>query len=445
MKNYNEALKWYYMAADAGNMEALCRIDPLQIYNFKRLEKPKSMNRQMLMRLFDAYGISSGLLASEATLETACTELQKKAKEQIDAAWAAKNFIKKYSALWSESIISQSKSDQLADQITAVHQIGDDIRSRFTSVAKLKNFDFDNDKIRQLESGLAAMAQADRVKAFKDELQDVLQYMEVAESKLPEGAALLPEFTAQKQAYRTIRDCLLEDDFDMDDVDELLISLGDLKKKYIEWYMQEHKAYRLDHAASTKKGTLLQSETFKALTTLKQIDILQASQLTDLQNQLMALKTCFELTGPEMEQQAECPHCHFNPADNDAKPVHGRLGAIEDKADDVLVSWTSTLKSALEDPMLEDQKKLLGRDSQMAIDKFLQTGQLPVPVDQQFIIAVNSMLSGLESLEVHMDELQKVMISWGPSTPEDFKSKLTSWIDNQTSGKDKSKLRIIVK
>lgn len=430
---------------DAGNMEALCKISPLSIYNFKRLEKPKSMNRQMLMRLFDAYGISTGLLASESTFDTACAELQKAANAKIEAAWNAKNFLKKHSSLWSEAIINMSKGDQLADKITAVHTIGDDIRSRFTTVAKLKNFDYDDAKIEQLETGFAALALADRVKEFREELQDIIQYMDVAESKLPESATLRPVFAEQKQAYRDLRDRLLDDDFDMDEVDDLLISLGELKKKYIEWYMTEHKAYRLDHASSQKKGTLQQSTTFKSLLALKQIDILQASQLNDLQYQLTTLKTCYELTGPEMEKQADCPHCHFNPADNAGKPVHGRLGAIEDKADEVLNSWTQSLKSALEDPMLEDQKKLLGKNAQAAINKFIETGLLPVPVDQQFIDSVNAMLSGLESVEVHMDKLQTVMSSWGPCTPDDFKQKLTQWIDSQTRGRDKSKLRIVVK
>lgn len=121
------------------------------------------------------------------------------------------------------------------------------------------------------------------------------------------------------------------------------------------------------------------------------------------------------------------------------------MGAIEDKADEVLANWIATLKSALEDPMLEDQKNLLGRNAQAAINKFLESGLLPVPVDQQFIDSVNAMLSGLESLEVHMDKLQSVMASWGPCTPEDFKTRLTGWIDQQTAGKDKSKVRIVIK
>ena len=72
----------------------------LYIYKFKRLEKPKSMNRQMLMRLFDAYGISSGLLARESTYAAGLEALLKAAKDKLDAAWAIKNFLNKHYDLW---------------------------------------------------------------------------------------------------------------------------------------------------------------------------------------------------------------------------------------------------------------------------------------------------------------------------------------------------------
>lgn len=60
--------------------------------------------------------------------------------------------------------------------------------------------------------------------------------------------------------------------------------------------------------------------------------MLPTSQLMDLTGQLVVLKTCYELTEPEMQKQADCPHCHLNLAENDSKPVHGRLGQIEDKS-----------------------------------------------------------------------------------------------------------------
>ena len=37
------------------------------------------------------------------------------------------------------------------------------------------------------------------------------------------------------------------------------------------------------------------------------------------------------------------------------------------------------------------------------------------------------------------------MTRWGPCTPEDFKQKLAQWVDSQISGKDKNKVRIVIK
>ena len=111
----------------------------------------------------------------------------------------------------------------------------------------------------------------------------------------------------------------------------------------------------------------------------------------------------------------------------------------------MLSTWTGSLHSALDDPMLDEQKALLGRNQRTAIDAFITSGNLPVPVDQQFIDSVNAMLSGLESVEVNIVKMQQVMASWGPCAPEDFKTKLAAWIDQQTAGKDKSKVRIVIK
>ena len=38
-----------------------------------------------------------------------------------------------------------------------------------------------------------------------------------------------------------------------------------------------------------------------------------------------------------------------------------------------------------------------------------------------------------------------INMSWGPCTPDDFKTKLSQWIDAQTTGRDRSKIRIVVK
>ena len=66
-------------------------------------------------------------------------------------------------------------------------------------------------------------------------------------------------------------------------------------------------------------------------------------------------------------------------------------------------------------------------------------------MDQGFVQSVNAVLSGLESVEIHMQDLQQAMMNWGPTAPEEFKAKLGQWIDQALLGHDLNKARIIIK
>ena len=431
---------------DAGNMEALCKISPLDIYRFKRLEKPKTMNRQMLTRLFDLYDISTGLLASETTYPQALQQLLKEAQNFGNQAITLKNFLMKNASVWGEMLIPLNISENLQAQLTAVHNSGDDIRSRFTTPAKLKNFDYDEARMKALEDGFAAMQTAARAHTFYAETQEIMQYIAAAESKVPADVALREAFDAKKAAFMAVRDRLLDDDFDTDETDDLIAELVDLKNAYIEYYMDAHKQFRLDINGAQKKGKIQESATLKALHALRGIrDILPLSQLQDLTNQMASIKVCYECTTPELQATPDCPHCHFNPADNMAPAVAGRLEFIEDRLDDLLVAWTQQLLAALDDPMLDDQRALLGKKQQEIIARFTTTKQLPIPVDQQFIDCVNTLLSGMESVELPLEDMHRAMASWSPCAPDEFKTRLTDWIDKHTSGYDKTKVRIVIK
>ena len=281
---------------------------------------------------------------------------------------------------------------------------------------------------------------------FKENMADIIQYISSAESKVAEGDRLADEFAKKKQNFMDVRNSLLDDDFDTDNVDDLVSELEELKKSYIAYYMKEHQKFRLDHAGSTKKGNILQSTTVKTLQTLKNITgAPYAGQLATLTSQIGVVKTCYQCTSVMLDSNPECTECHFNPADNDAKPVAGKMEYYEGQFDDLLANWTNWLLQALDDPALDDQLNLITKKQRTVIDKFKADKMLPVPVDQQFVDAINAVLSELESVDVDIDTLKAVMTSWGPCAPEDFKTKISSWIDQQVTGHDKSKVRIVVK
>lgn len=121
----------------ASSMEALRQVTPNEIYLFKRLEKPKAVNLLLLRRLFDILGLSEGLLASASTQDAAVEQLQKTMKEKGEEAWQLKLALDKAPTLWGEALVPANKAEQLKEELSAVHKAADDIRSRFTTAAKL--------------------------------------------------------------------------------------------------------------------------------------------------------------------------------------------------------------------------------------------------------------------------------------------------------------------
>ena len=153
----------------------------------------------MLTRLFDLYGISSGLLASETTYPQALQQLLAAAQNIGNQAIQLKTFLAKNVSVWGELLIPLNASEKLQSRIAAVHKASDDIRSRFTTPAKLKNFDYDDTRMKTLEDGFAAMHMAERAHIFYTETQEIMHYITTAESKIPTDVALHDAFAEKKR------------------------------------------------------------------------------------------------------------------------------------------------------------------------------------------------------------------------------------------------------
>ncbi|HOC09940.1 MAG TPA: DUF6079 family protein, partial [Bacillota bacterium] len=163
-----------------------------------------------------------------------------------------------------------------------------------------------------------------------------------------------------------------------------------------------------------------------------------------VERELSPLKVCFELTPDQLKQSHICPHCHLKPSDNEV-PVKGRLDIIEDKLEELAAEWTSTLLASIEDPMVAKDIEYLKPEQKKTVERFLKERRLPDVVDNHFVDAVNTLLKGLDKMEVNIGELNSIISSWGPCTADDLKDKFDALVDGWSKGRDKNKLRIIIK
>jgi len=70
---------------------------------------------------------------------------------------------------------------------------------------------------------------------------------------------------------------------------------------------------------------------------------------------------------------------------------------------------------------------------------------LPEKIDHFFINAIEDLLKGFEPVAIAADDLIDKLGALGPCDIDTFQRKLKDLLDGYTKGKDKEKLRIVVK
>lgn len=430
---------------DASNVEEFIK-NPSITYDFKRLEKPKDPAVQLLRRLFNTISVPEGLIVNPNTWDKGWEEFYKRCKALSEETFRYDKLFKGSLYLWGDQIVPTNLAEKYCRDMEALRNLYNDVQSRWSTPAKLKNFDYTDDKLDSLSHGIDALAIAHIIEDFKSSVQDIMQYHATAETMVGGNAALKERFRAAKDKYITMREELLDVDYDTNGTDVLLDDLVDLKKDYINFYLEQHKAYRLDYAGLKRKQAIINSE---QITTLQQLlgvhDILSTGQYQELLNvHLNGLKACYECTVTELQSVPFCFHCGYKPGDKD-KPVAGKLEYIDEQLSKLVASWTASIVGAMDDPTLDDGKASLNKLEKKLVDDLIKTKALPRPITPEFIKVINGLLSGLDSVEIDPQRIEHEMISWGPVTPADFKKKMNAFIESYMQGHDEEKTRLVVK
>jgi hypothetical protein len=223
-------------------------------------------------------------------------------------------------------------------------------------------------------------------------------------------------------------------------------TLADLKKAYVQTYLTLHVKARLGVNEDKRKTTLMRDDRLQALRKLSTIDLMPRQQLTEVQNRLASLTSCFALTEQELATTPVCPHCSYRPSiEPPAIPAPVVLDTLDHALDTLVADWTQTLLANLEDPTTQSNLDLLRPESRKMVDMFLKDRELPEDLTQEFIQALQEVLSALIKVEVTTKSLRAALLVGGsPVTPAEMKKRFEAYLDELTKGKEPGKVRIVL-
>ena len=310
-------------------------------------------------------------------------------------------------------------------------------------MAKLNNFAHTTTEIDVLADKIKQMRYIDEFSVLKADSSDKVNYVANIENEnLPDTLkSAIGEARAQ---FRQLRDDLYFGKSGRQAAITVNNKLQPIIEEYIDIYLKSHSNRRLDVEETTRKQELQGSIIIAKLKKLSSISLLAPGRLADLQKELGNLHECYELKKTELDARPICPHCHYR-LDEGSLSIHGKMDAIEDGLEKLLRDWNNSLLNTVTDPTVQAQMPYLDDAQKKAIAEYINSGELPDKVDEFFVGCIEALLKGFEPVEIKADDIITQLESLPPMDEDKFASELRKIIASYTAGKDKKKLRIVLK
>ena len=440
---------------DATGLPQLAGTGVDELTQFKHIERPKDWNLPALKALFELLGLTPGMaqLVTQGKDEPV-QQLQKTISEWVEKLVLLQHNLQGGLFFWGRNLFAEEEAQTLHTRLDATKTFLESLQA-YNSPGKLKNFRYDVQEVTVHQDGLNSLADVKSLEELVGDLSSTASFLSTAEAVLPAEHEWVGKM-------KTERDEVLAQLGDPDKRGAATFrrqtqrKLTDLKKAYVRIYLGLHAKARLGVNEDNRKTRLMGDGRLKVLQKLSTIELMPRQHLTDFQNRLAGLKSCFALTEQEIDASPVCPHCSYKPgAAPPAAPAGTVLDGLDDELDKLVANWTQTLLSNLEDPTTKGNLDLLKPEPKKIVKGFIKKRALPdLPVegatqagalDQDFIHAMGEVLSGLQKVPVKTEDLRAALLSGGsPATPAEMKKRFEEYLDELTKGKEPGKVRIVL-
>jgi hypothetical protein len=430
---------------DATELQHLAATGVDELVRFKHLEQPKEWNLPALKALFELLGMAPGMahLVTQGKDE-ALQSLQQAVEQIIYRIVTTQQVMREGLSFWGADLLSGTERSSQLVGMTDAKGFFESLQA-YSSPGKLKNFRYSASEVLAHEKGVKALDELDALREFIMDHSPTASWLSTAEAVLPAEHDWVDRMKTTRQ---DVLDALKQ--ADMTKLASQSLSIGaklqKLKKDYSVAYIGLHSKARLGLNDDKRKAGLLNDQRLQTLLKLAGIDLMPRQQLTDYQNRLAGLKSCFALTEQNLDASPICPHCGFRPSvETGAAAGSLMIDQMDAQLDAMVAAWNSIILSNLADPITQANMDLLKIDDREPLEAFIKSKELPVPLDSNFVHALKEVLSGLVKVTVKAQELQHALhVTDGPVTPAEMKKRFEEYIDQLTKGKDPAKVRIVM-
>jgi hypothetical protein len=417
---------------NASNLNNLKDFSQADAINFATIRKPKDINELALRALF--IGFVGRDLTKLLKEESTYISLTERSTDWASRTVSISSQISNGFTISGVEILSLEEATEAQRKLSPFSSFCDKVSS-YNTVAKIKNFSFSVEEVNRLLETKSLIESIEQKIENAKKLSSSLSYLMQCKQYITDATLK----SKVQEMMNMINTAIQENDFSI--TDKLCAEAELVKEKYASWYLKQYLEFRISESDNTLKSALLDSEEKFICDELFELEFIATGGYSEIIQTLNQLQPA----DPRVNKSLilDYPYHDFNPLDYEGKSKIS-IQTIEENMNMILEEWTTALKDCLEDPGIAKNLPLL-EDSDKKLLTGFQNGSIELKKDnvRQLKQLIISLYKGLVKIELTTESLKKTFIK--PLTPDEAIDAFKKFIDQQTHGKDRNNVRIILK
>ncbi len=418
----------------ATNIETVLSLTEEDYFTFQHIKQPQGIPIKNLKALFTCLGLPdyTSELEKPETISRIITEAKTKAERVVKTKATVAQGLK----CRNVSLLSDADSASMKTELESLGNMLDGIQS-YNSYGKLKAFKFTEQELTTTFKAWPHCDLVDKLQAKAEKFEKMIGYLYTAQSYVVEQEK--PLFDEMKTAIDQLPEVLASNkEADIKKYEALLNSLID---RYADYYLNQYTKCRLSKQDDLAKVRILGSDKKRICDIIKDSEFITATEYQNWVNSITSLREAdASLTKAKVLVE---PYHDFNPREYYGKPTFN-IHQLEEQLDSILDKWTTAMRSVFKDPSVQENMDILNANDKQLVEDF-RTAKVELTADNASRLRnlIAQFAQGIDKVEITMEDIRKQLSK--PLTPQEAIDTLTSYIDGLCAGKERNKVRIIIK
>lgn len=419
---------------NASTIDKLRNLQADDYFTFANIKRPKEVNIPVMREITKAFCGKD--LSNQLDQDSTYIQLVAKARALAAecATFEAKE-LKDGLEVADVVIIDSVKGVGIRTNALALKGFCDKL-STYTSQAKLKNFPYTLDAVKKMIENKEEIERTKIIIATARELNSKVQYLTQTKQYVAADSTLAKNIDA---TVNKVADILK--DLNDAQVKAYNEELDQLKQKYIDWYLDQYYKCCLTEFDEANRVKILNSDEYRACSELNRCTLINTSAWSLWKMAFTQLRTA----NPNVKSTLQStPYAGFNPQTSGT----GSLKTIKEFNEDlkaIYTTWLEGIRSFVKSDESQEALSLMDDKSQNFLLSFA-SGMMPIN-DQNsakcLLELLDNLSGGYEKVEITSDDLSGCINR--PMTIEEATGALEMFINKKCYGKDRKKVRIVLK